>query len=117
MATAVVIIGRVIRTQTKTGTVPDLNQKSAIKIKATTGVARITARGNSKKSFTNEESPQKIPSRVPAITEIKNERKTLSSVYAKLSQNFWVLQSWIQTARNVLALQKSSFVRARTIHF
>ena len=77
MATAVVIIGRVISTQTKTGTVPDLNQKSAIKIKATTGVARMIAIGNSKKSRAKDDRPHKRPSRPPITTDKAKESKVV----------------------------------------
>ena len=46
---AVVIIGKVIKIPIKTGTVFDLNQKRVSKIRETTGVALIIARGSLKK--------------------------------------------------------------------
>ena len=45
----VVIIGNVIKIPIKTGTVFDLNQNRVSKIRETTGVALIIARGNLKK--------------------------------------------------------------------
>ena len=86
LATAVVMIGSVIKTQTKTGTVPDLNQKSAIKMKATTGVARIIASGSSKKLLKKREKPAPIPSAVPSRTVITKDIITRKKVWANARQ-------------------------------
>lgn len=91
LATAVVIMGSVMSTQTKTGTLPDLNQKSAIRIKATTGVARIIASGNSKKSRVKDDSPQAKPMIIPSRTVIAKEMITRKKVWAKARQKAWDL--------------------------
>ena len=79
--------GRVIRTDTKIGTVSERNQKNAIKIKAMTGVERMTDIGSSNKSFKTFEDEHKKPRKKPAIIQIKNETTTLKDVKQKFFQN------------------------------
>ena len=119
LATAVVIIGSVISTQTKTGTVPDLNQKSAIRIKATTGVARIIASGSSKKLLVKDESPQARPMIVPTNTVITKEIITRKKVCAKARQKDWVftrLVAELKTLAGVGRMRGALMIRDTTIH-
>ena len=106
LATAVVIIGSVMSTQTKTGTVPDLNQKSAIRINATTGVARIIASGSSKKLLVKDESPQAKPMIVPTNTVITKEIITRKKVCAKARQKDSVFTRFFATLKTLVGVGK-----------
>lgn len=79
-ATAVVIIGKVIKTETKTGTVPDLNQNKASKINAITGVVLIIAKGISIKKLKNFRLPHKQPITKPRIIEIIKAKRHRNKV-------------------------------------
>ena len=59
--TAFVITGIHIRTATKIGTFEDVNQKSANRIKETTGVTFIIFMGNEKKASNTGNIPQSKP--------------------------------------------------------
>ena len=79
---AVVIIGKVIKIPIKTGTVFDLNQNKVNKIRETTGVALIIARGSLKKFSI----PLFKQERIPIEREISKERekaKRLRRIVAK----------------------------------
>lgn len=89
---AVTIIGNAIKTETKTGTEFEVNQKYATKINATTGVARTIDNGISRKSFTKPEIPHRKPKNVPRKTVIINEAITRKNVNAKFCQNNRLLQ-------------------------
>ena len=65
---------------------PEVNQNIAGKIKATTGVERITEIGNLRKSFTKEYFAEAIPRSKPLNTEIAEEISTLKKVKRKSSQ-------------------------------
>ena len=74
--TEVVIIGKFIKTATKTGKKLELNQNSATKIIATTGVMRIICNGILIKSLKNLKYASRAPRIVPIVTDIiKNQIK------------------------------------------
>ena len=66
---ASVITGKVINTETKTGTVEEPNQNSAIKIKETTGVDLIVIIHGCKAA----ENAGKMPAAKPRIPESNND--------------------------------------------
>ena len=98
---AVIIIGRAINTATQTGTIPDLNQNNAIRIKAITGVTRITASGKVRKALKTGKSAAKKPVINPIENEIKKAEITRKKENAKLFQNKRVLQSRKSLIRTV----------------
>ena len=75
---------------TKTGTFPEVNQNSVIRIKATRGVALITCSGKEINALTKGKSADKSPVKKPRISEIKKAEKTLRLVIAKASQKVFV---------------------------
>lgn len=85
--TEVVIIGKFIKTATKTGKKLELNQNSATKIIATTGVMRIICNGIRIKLLKKLKYASRAPSIVPIVTDIINESITLQNVARKLFKN------------------------------
>lgn len=75
-------------TETKTGTVFELNQKTARRITDITGVERISVRGNCKKSLKKFESEAKKPVTVPRNTVIVNDKRILRRVCTNSFQKY-----------------------------
>ena len=80
------ITGRFISTATKIGSVSELNQNSAMRIIAITGMMRIICSGILKKCWKNVEYAVINPSKNPSKSEIKNDIMTLINVAKKFSQ-------------------------------
>lgn len=83
----VIMIGRHINTETKTGTISEVNQNKAGRINAITGVALINSKGKSIKAAKALESAAISPKKKPKIREIKKEMITRKKVKAKAFQN------------------------------
>ena len=90
---AVIIIGRHIKTETNTGTIPDVNQNKAGKIKAITGVALISSKGKAMKAEKDFESEAMRPKKNPKIREIKKDTITRKKVKPKAFQKTLVSTS------------------------
>ena len=88
------MIGRPIKTATKTGTTPEVNQKRAGRIRAITGVDLTRSRGKSRKAEKAFESAAKRPRKKPSVREIKKEMITRKKVKAKAFQKSPVRTSW-----------------------
>ena len=86
-------MGRHNKMETKTGTMPEVNQKRAGRIKAITGVDLIRASGKSRKAAKVCESAARSPRKKPAIREIMKERRTLKKLNAKACQKRTVAAS------------------------
>lgn len=80
-------------TATKTGTRSEVNQKSAGRITAITGLALTRPRGNSIRAEKAFESAAKRPIKKPAVIEIKKEIITRKKVKAKAFQKAAVTAS------------------------
>ena len=88
-----IIIGRLIKTETKTGTTPEVNQNKAGKINAITGVALISSKGKSMKAEKAFESDAIRPRKKPQIKESKKDKIPRKKVKAKAFQNTEVTAS------------------------
>ena len=89
----VIMIGKHINTETKTGTISEVNQNKAGRINAITGVALINSNGKSIKAEKAFESAAISPKKNPKINEIKKETITRKKVKAKAFQNDTVTAS------------------------
>ena len=87
------MIGRHIKTETKTGTISEVNQNKAGRINAITGVALINSNGKSIKAEKAFESAAISPKKNPKINEIKKEIMTRRKVKAKAFQKTEVTDS------------------------
>ena len=88
-----VTIGRHIKTETNTGTTPEVNQNKAGRIKAITGVALISSKGKSMKAENDFESAAISPEKKPQIKEIKKDKITRTKVNANAFQKTAVPES------------------------
>ena len=80
------MIGKHINTETKTGTISEVNQNKAGRINAITGVALINSNGKSIKAEKAFESAAISPKKNPKIREIKKEMITRKKVKEKAFQ-------------------------------
>lgn len=87
------MIGRHIKTETKTGIISEVNQNKAGRIKAITGVALINSNGKSIKAAKAFESAAKRPENNPKIREIMKDMITRKKVKAKAFQKAVVMAS------------------------
>ena len=76
----VTIKGSVIKMLAATGTEDEEREKTKIKMRATTGVARKMASGRESRSFIHSNFPQKKPRMEPKKSEIKKADSTLKNV-------------------------------------
>ena len=100
-----------MRTAVTTGTVPDLNQKRAKRIKAMIGVTLIILRGKAKKALKDGWSEESRPEKNPIRNDKRKAIITRKMVKAKAFQNIEVFARLINLSKTVCGKGRISGAR------